>query len=200
MTERRRREFSSLGNAMVLGILCHVITVEGGGEEGDDVFYQSPYSALKRAPSPPPPPPPLPPPFPVMMPTVIIIIIIRRRRRRRKNGEEEEEGRTVLRTHFANTLSSLSTPHIARSFPINLTFFRVNSLLGLVCCAFLGDSYKLESSLQYVNLLESECPDSSGPHRQVPFPVRVRYRRATPTFAFFSLSLNPDTSILRLTW
>ena len=30
-----------------------------------------------------------------------------------------------------------------------------------------------------------------GPHRQVSFSVLVRYRRGTPTFAFFSLSLDP---------
>ena len=46
---------------------------------------------------------------------------------------------------------------------------------------------------KYANfgLLQSECPDSSGPYRPAPagaLPVRVRYRRATPTFSFFSLS------------
>ena len=49
---------------------------------------------------------------------------------------------------------------------------------------------------KYANFssLQSECPDSSGPYRPAPagaLPVRVRYRRATPTFAFFSLSLDP---------
>ena len=42
-------------------------------------------------------------------------------------------------------------------------------------------------------LLQSECPDSSGPYRPAPagdLPVRVRYRRATPTFAIFFLSLD----------
>ena len=41
---------------------------------------------------------------------------------------------------------------------------------------------------KYVKLSVLEL---SAPHRQVSFSVRVRYRRGTPTFAFFSLSLDP---------
>ena len=49
-----------------------------------------------------------------------------------------------------------------------------------------------------VSLLESECPDSPGPHRQMPFPVRVRYRRAIPPFVvFFSFSLSLSRFIFR---
>ena len=49
---------------------------------------------------------------------------------------------------------------------------------------------------KYANFssLKSECPDSSGPYRPAQagaLPVRVRYRRATLTFAFFSLSPDP---------
>ena len=49
---------------------------------------------------------------------------------------------------------------------------------------------------KYANFssLQSECPDSSGPYRPAQagaLLVRVRYRRANPTFAFFSLSPDP---------
>ena len=53
---------------------------------------------------------------------------------------------------------------------------------------------------KYANfgLVQSECPDSSGPYRPAPagaLQVRVRYRRLTPTFAFTSLYQNGALSL-----